>query len=98
DDRITGSIDFYTKKTTDLLFEVPTAAGTALSNFITTNIGSVRNRGFEFSLNALVIEGGDRGFNWTADFNAATNRNELLSLNRAGVARILTGAVSGGVG
>ena len=47
--RFSGSIDYYTKKTSDLLFAVPTAAGTALSNFITTNIGSVRNRGFELS-------------------------------------------------
>jgi iron complex outermembrane receptor protein len=96
--RVTGSLDFYTKKTSDLLFRVPTAAGTALSNFITTNIGSVKNRGLELSLSALVFQGGDRGFNWTADFNASTNRNELLALNRAGVARVLTGAVSGGVG
>jgi TonB-dependent starch-binding outer membrane protein SusC len=97
-DRITGSIDYYTKKTTDLLFEVPTAAGTALSNFITTNIGSVQNRGFEFTIDGRVIDGGARGFSWDANFNASTNRNELLSLNREGITRILQNGISGGVG
>jgi iron complex outermembrane receptor protein len=96
--RFSGTIDFYDKKTTDLIFRVPTAAGTALSNYITTNIGSVRNRGLELALNALILEGGDRGFTWNANFNASTNHNELLALNRAGVARILTGAIAGGVG
>ena len=97
-DRITGSIDFYTKKTTDLLFEVPTAAGTALSNFITTNIGDVQNRGFEFTIDARVLDGGRRGFTWDANFNASTNRNELLSLEREGLTRILQNGISGGVG
>ena len=96
--RFTGSIDYYTKKTEDLLFNVPTAAGTALSNFVTTNIGSVRNRGVELSLDARVMDGGTRGFSWNANFNAAHNRNELLSIDRPGITSIPTGGVSGGVG
>ena len=97
-DRITGSLDFYTKETTDLLFSVPTAAGTALSNFITTNLGTVENRGFEVGLTALLFDAGDRGFTWTGSFNVARNKNELTSINRAGVQRILTGGIAGGVG
>jgi len=96
--RFTGSIDYYTKKTTDLLFNVPTAAGTALSNFITTNIGSVRNQGFELSLDARVMDGGPGGFSWNANFNGSRNRNELLSIDRPGITNIRTGGVSGGVG
>ena len=96
--RITGTIDYYNKKTTDLLFDVPTAAGVALSNHIVTNIGSVRNRGFEFALNATLFDGGKRGFTWDANFNASTNKNELLSIDRPGVTLIQTGDIAGGVG
>jgi hypothetical protein len=58
DDRVTGSVDYYVKDTDDLLFEVPVPAGTNLSNFVTTNIGSMRNRGLELSVNADVLDGG----------------------------------------
>ncbi|HEU0080305.1 MAG TPA: SusC/RagA family TonB-linked outer membrane protein, partial [Longimicrobiaceae bacterium] len=99
-DRFTGSLEYYFKDTEDLIFRVPVAAGTNLSNFVTTNIGSVRNRGFEFSLNARVLEGGDGGFSWDANFNAANNHNELLSVNPVGGGseQILVGGISGGVG
>jgi TonB-dependent starch-binding outer membrane protein SusC len=99
--RFTGSVEYYLKDTDDLLFYVPVAAGTNLTNFVTTNIGSVRNQGVEFSLNARVFEAAPRGFSWTAGFNAARNRNELLRINRFGEAteRIGVGPeISGGVG
>ena len=100
DDRFTGSIDWYTKRTEDLLFNVPTAAGTGLSNFVTTNIGSVQNRGFEFSFDARVLgHGSPRGaFSWTANFNASTNRNRLLSIDRPGITNIRVTDISGAVG
>jgi iron complex outermembrane receptor protein len=99
--RLTGSAEYYLKDTDDLLFEVPVAAGTNLSNYVLTNIGSVRNRGFELGLSALVLDGvGRHGLRWTADFNAARNVNRLLSINSVGegVEQILVGPISGGVG
>ena len=96
--RLSGAIDLYTKKTTDLLFNVPTAAGTALSNFITTNLGSVRNRGIELTLDAQLVDGGPRGLSWNANINASANRNRLLSINRPGITLIQTGGIAGGVG
>lgn len=100
DDRITGALDFYVKDTDDLIFNVPVAAGTNLSNFVTTNIGSMRNRGVELSVNARVFEGGERGFSWDASFNAANNRNRLLSINAngGGSEQILAGGITGGTG
>jgi len=98
--RLSGSIDTYTKTTTDLLFYVPVAAGTNLSNFVTTNIGSVRNKGLELSLRALMLTGVKSGFTWDASFNASTNRNELLQINAGsgGSEQILVGGIAGGVG
>jgi len=60
----------------------------------------MKNHGIEFSLSALILPGEADGLRWTADFNAAHNTNELVSINPyAGSAQqILTGGVSGGVG
>ena len=100
ENRLAGTIDYYHKRTDDLLFRVPVAVGTNFSDFITTNIGSIENTGFELGLNAQVLTGGWRGLTWTASFNAATNRNELLRINStaAGGNSIPTGGISGGVG
>ncbi len=98
--RVTGTFDAYIKTTHDLIFTVPVAAGTNLSNFVTTNIGSMKNRGVEMSLSAQLIEGRRRGLSWTADITASHNTNQLTSINPfAGAAqRIETGGIAGGVG
>lgn len=97
--RVSGAIEWYVKNTKDLIFRVPVAAGTNLSNYVTTNIGSMRNRGIELSLSALIKQSGTGGLGWTADFNVSHNTNELLSINPSrSVSKILTGGISGGVG
>lgn len=101
DQRVNGAIDYYQKDTEDLIFTVPVAAGTNLSNFLTTNIGSMKNEGIEFTLSAVVLDGGEDGLTWNADFNASHNTNELVTVNPIlgeEADRILTGLVSGGVG
>jgi iron complex outermembrane receptor protein len=97
--RFSGAIEWYTKNTKNLIFFIPVAAGTNLSNYVTTNVGEMRNRGFELSLSARLAEAQGKGFGWTADFQVSNNTNELLSIdpNKA-VAKILTGGISGGVG
>jgi TonB-dependent starch-binding outer membrane protein SusC len=98
--RFTGAIDYYDKKTTDLIFGVPVAAGTNLGDFVTTNIGSMRNRGIELSFSARVLEGPGGGLRWNTDFTASHNSNELLTINPFGgsAQQILTGGIAGGVG
>ena len=76
--RIQVSADYYVKKTSDLLFNVgvPTSSG-----FSTTlkNIGSIRNSGFEFSLNTINIDHG--GFRWSSEFNITFNKNKIITLD-----------------
>ncbi|KPK02255.1 MAG: hypothetical protein AMS20_12305 [Gemmatimonas sp. SG8_28] len=97
--RFSGSFEWYVKKTKDLIFFVPVAAGTNLSNYVTTNVGNMENRGFEFSLSAELLQGGASSLNWTADFNFSYNTNELTSINPSqSVSKILVGGISGGVG
>ena len=98
--RLSGAIDWYDKSTSDLIFTVPVAGFSNFSNFVTTNVGSMRNRGVELSLSARVLEGGRAGLTWTADFTAARNTNELRQITPFGgeALRILVGEVAGGVG
>ncbi len=97
--RISGAIDWYDKKTDDLIFTVPVCAGCNLSNFVTTNIGSLRNRGIEMSLSARVMDGGHAGLSWNADITASHNSNTVLSINpTVRSTQILVGLISGGVG
>ena len=98
-DRITGSIDYYIRKTTDMLCYVPVPAGTNLSNYVWTNIGDMQNKGWEFNLGLKAISTKD--WKWDINLNATTNKNEITKLtvnddpNYAGV---LVGGISGGVG
>ncbi len=100
DGRLSGAIDYYVKDTEDLIFTVPVAAGTNLSNFLTTNIGSMKNNGLELSVSGDMMRSDADGLNWSASFNASRNTNELVSINPfAGSAQqILVGGVAGGVG
>lgn len=98
--RLNGSFDYYNKDTNGLIFTVPVAVGVNLSNFVTTNIGTMNNKGFEVSLSTKLLDGGRNGFNWTVDFNGSHNKNELTQITpfTTGVQRIETGDVAGGVG
>ena len=97
--RFNGTIDLYNKKTSDLIFFIPVAAGTNLGNFVTTNIGSMKNHGLELSLNAEIRAARGSGLGWNASFTAAHNTNELVTINpNKSISKILTGNISGGVG
>jgi iron complex outermembrane receptor protein len=101
DNRVTGAIEVYNKTTKDLIFDVIVPAGTNLSNVVTTNVGTMKNKGVEFTLNALLVRGENRGFSWDANFNLAHNTNRLVVIDpfAGGTEQILSGnAISGGVG
>lgn len=101
--RLTGSFDWYNKHTDDLLFDVPVDPASNLGNFVTTNIGSMKNTGFDFDITARLLDAprGSNGLSWTASFNMNHNTNELLSINPNAVGGgtiILAGPIAGGVG
>ncbi|WP_245917028.1 TonB-dependent receptor [Mucilaginibacter yixingensis] len=74
--RINLTAEFYNSVTKDLLLNVPVPDITGFSTLL-TNIGKVRNRGFEFSLSSRNLVG---DFKWTTDFNLSLNRNKVLQL------------------
>jgi iron complex outermembrane receptor protein len=91
--RITGTIDYYNKKTTNLLLYAPVPALANLSNEITQNIGNLTNKGIEFSISAIPVVTKD--FKWTVNFNVAYNENKVTALYGKG-SLINTGGISGG--
>jgi TonB-dependent starch-binding outer membrane protein SusC len=98
-DRISGSVDFYLKKTTDLLSVIDQPAGTNFSNKILANIGDMENRGVEFTLNTQPVK--NKNLTWDFGFNLTYNKNEITKLTFAKDPNFpgnLVGGIAGGVG
>ncbi|MGC4023523.1 MAG: TonB-dependent receptor [Cyclobacteriaceae bacterium] len=99
DDKITGTIDVYQKKTSDLINFIPLAAGSNFSNYFITNVGNLENKGIELTLNAVAIKKQD--FEWNVGFNMSHNENKvtkLLKYSDPSYTGIQVGFISGGVG
>ncbi len=79
DDRLSGSIDAYIRDTKDLLNSVQVPMGSNFGNKLMTNIGSIRNKGLEFSVNAVPVQRPDLsiliGFNGTFQNTVFTRLN-----------------------
>ena len=90
--RIHGSIDWYNKKSTDLLYdlELPLSVG---GGTMSTNIGSVRNRGIEIALTTVNIQNKD--WYWETSFSFAHNKNEVLEINGSGTDVVPSGLTGG---
>ena len=76
--RILGSIDFYKRKTKDLLTRSPYPAGSNLSNAGNVNLGDLENTGLEFNITARPIV--NKTVRWTSSFNIAWNKNKITRL------------------
>jgi len=75
--RLNLTVDYYFKRTTDMLMNVSLPTGSAAASSIKRNEGEMTNRGFEFSVNSRNMQG---AFSWNTDFNISFNKNRLESL------------------
>lgn len=75
--RITGTLEFYTNTTKDLLYDlaIPTMTG---FKSVSSNVGKIRNKGFEFNITSHNIINKD--FEWDTTINFSTNSNEIVTL------------------
>ncbi|MEJ2593723.1 MAG: TonB-dependent receptor [bacterium] len=99
EDRYYGSIDFYYRETKDLINFIPVPAGSNLTNFLLTNIGSMENRGVEFSIMTRPVV--TENWYWDIGFNATYNENKITKLTASDDPDYLgepTGGIAGGVG
>lgn len=76
--RISGSVDFYYKKTKDLLSTVPVAPGGNFVNQITTNVGNIENKGVELTFNTVPVRTKD--FVWEFGVNYTYNNTKITNL------------------
>lgn len=76
--RISMSLEYYYKRTTDMLMNVSLPAGAAAASSITRNEGEMTNKGVELSLNTVNLTG---KLTWNTDFNISFNRNKLVKLD-----------------
>lgn len=77
--RLTGSIDWYVRNTTDLINSAPVAALAGSADKGIQNIGSMKNTGVELSLNYVAVNTKD--WYWTMNYNLTYNRNRITDLN-----------------
>jgi TonB-dependent starch-binding outer membrane protein SusC len=98
-ERVSGSIDYYTRKSSKLLSEVNIPAGVNFTNRLLTNIGELDINGVELTLNTTPFK--SQNVTWEANFILAYNTNKITKLtlnddpNFKGVE---TGGIAGGVG
>lgn len=78
-ERFTGSVDFYTRKTKDLLASVASPAGTNFDKNILTNVGNVDSEGMELTLNAIPIQTND--WYWDVSFNMTWQKMKVKNLS-----------------
>lgn len=86
--KISGTIDYFHKKTSDLLFNLPLPRASGYSSIL-SNVGSVENKGFELFLTSVNMH--KKGFKWSTSFNFSSIRNKVLDLGR--IEQIVTGDI-----
>ena len=79
--RLYGSLEYYIQKTNDILLDVSLPSTSGVSSY-TGNIGNTENKGWELTLNGIILDN-KNGWNWEAGINLYANRNKLTKLTGA---------------
>ena len=91
--RVSGSVDYYYRKTTDLINDASVSAGSNFRNMVRSNIGSLENRGIEASLTVRPIQTQD--WQWEVTANFTYNKNEITELTGES-SLVMVGGISSG--
>ena len=79
--RLSGTLEVYNKRTTDLIWSYPVDPNLVPSGSITANVGTMNNKGVELTLHAVPVR--SPSFSWTTSLNLAHNENEIVSLSNS---------------
>ena len=93
--RLTASVDYYYRKTTDLINTASVSAGSNFRNQVTSNIGSLENKGVEVAMTVRPIQTKD--WQWEVSANFTYNKNEITELTGES-SLVYTGGISSGTG
>ncbi|WP_348825085.1 SusC/RagA family TonB-linked outer membrane protein [Flavobacterium aestuarii] len=76
--RLTGTVEYYNTQTENLLQRVALPQTTGVDGY-TANVGATENKGYEISLNGVILDN-PNGLTWTVGFNLYANKNQIVSL------------------
>lgn len=76
--RLSGTVEYYVQHTKDVLVNVNLPSTTGVNSYM-ANVGETQNKGFEFTLNGIILDNLN-GWSWSAGINLYTNRNKIVSL------------------
>lgn len=79
--RLTGTIEYYDKRTSDLIYYYPVSTNRYPYGTMTANVGDISNRGIELTINAIPVQNED--WQWTTSLNLSHNRNRVEKLSNA---------------
>ena len=79
--RINGTIEWYKKDTKDMIWDYPVSTAQFPVNYLTANVGKMRNTGIEVTINAVPIQ--SRDWNWTTSLNLSHNSNKVVSVSNS---------------
>lgn len=79
--RINGTIEWYNKSTKDMIWNYPVSQAKYPVGNLVANVGKMRNRGIELTINAVPIQ--TRDWNWSTSLNFSHNKNEVVSVSNA---------------
>ncbi|MCL7987145.1 SusC/RagA family TonB-linked outer membrane protein [Sphingobacterium sp. lm-10] len=79
DNRLSGTLEYYTKNTTDLIYDYAVSTTKYLYSSLTANVGEINNRGVELTLNFAPLRTGS--LRWNTDIVASHNRNEVTRIS-----------------
>lgn len=77
--RINGTIEYYNKTTDDMIWDYAVSTTRFPVGWITANVGKMRNRGVELSINAVPVQ--TRDFQWSTSLNFSHNDNKIVSIS-----------------
>lgn len=78
--RISGSVEVYQKKTTDLIYDYAVSTARYRHDMLTANVGEIENKGVELSLNARTVE--NRNFSWNTGLVLSHNTNNVVRISK----------------
>ena len=79
--RLNGTIEFYNKETKDMIWDYYVSTLKYPVDKLTANVGKMRNRGIELSINAVPVQ--TRDWNWTTSINLSHNSNKVVKVTNA---------------
>ncbi|MDE6268848.1 MAG: TonB-dependent receptor [Muribaculaceae bacterium] len=79
--RLNGTIEYYNKDTKDMIWNYPVSTAIYPVNTLVANVGKMRNRGVELTLNAVPVQ--TRHFTWNTSLNLSHNANKVVSVSNS---------------